>query len=109
MDDRNIAFCCKTLGDETRLKILGMLQQGTLCACKILESFDLTQPTLSYHMKMLCGSGLVKVEKIGVWNHYSVNKEVLSVLIDKLQNGACCNSLFKGVNGRACDDKQTQD
>ncbi len=43
----------KALADETRLKIINMLTESEeLCACKILENFNITQPTLSYHMKI---------------------------------------------------------
>ena len=63
----------KALSDETRLKIAKMLTKGELCACKILESFHITQPTLSYHMKILCDSGLVDARRDGAWMRYSLN------------------------------------
>lgn len=62
----------KALADETRLSILHMLQDGELCACKIQERFDISQPTLSYHMKILSQSGLVKSRKDGLWMRYSL-------------------------------------
>jgi ArsR family transcriptional regulator, arsenate/arsenite/antimonite-responsive transcriptional repressor len=62
----------KALADETRLKILDMLSCGELCACKILEQFSITQPTLSYHMKMLSECGLVTARRDGAWIHYSI-------------------------------------
>lgn len=74
------ALCFKALSDETRLQIVEMLKSGTMCACKILECFSITQPTLSYHMKSLTDCGLVTVKKEGVWNYYSVNMELLSKL-----------------------------
>ena len=48
----------KAMSDETRLKIIDMLSCGEMCACDILEEFNITQPTLSYHMKILTDSGL---------------------------------------------------
>jgi len=75
MDYKNIANIFKALGDETRLQIVDMLKSGTMCACKLLEKFEITQPTLSYHMKMLVDSGLVECEKRGIWNNYKINKE----------------------------------
>jgi ArsR family transcriptional regulator len=84
MEYSDYSFCFKTLGDETRLKITDMLKGGEMCACKILEEFKITQPTLSYHMKMLVGCGLVFVEKRGVWNHYSLNEERLKNISDFL-------------------------
>jgi len=62
----------KALADPTRLEIIDMLSCGELCACKILEQFDITQPTLSHHMKVLCDSGLVVGRKEGKWTHYSL-------------------------------------
>ena len=68
----------KALGDSTRLKIIEMLSNGEMCACKILEAFDITQPTLSHHMKILCDCGLVISRKDGKWSHYSISCEVLN-------------------------------
>lgn len=74
------ALFMKALSDETRIKIFDMLSQGELCACNILEKFNITQPTLSYHMKTLCDSGLVDSRKDGVWMKYSINKSNLDVI-----------------------------
>lgn len=76
-----VAFL-KAIADETRLEILTMLSGGQLCACKILEHFNITQPTLSYHMKILCSSGLVEGVKDGIWMRYSLNKENIDALKD---------------------------
>lgn len=72
------ALVFKVLSDETRLKIVDMLSGGELCACKILESFNITQPTLSYHMKALTESGLVSSRKDGKWMHYKLITERVS-------------------------------
>lgn len=74
------ALFMKALSDETRIKIFDMLSQGELCACNILEKFNITQPTLSYHMKTLCDSGLVESRKDGVWMKYSINRDNLEVI-----------------------------
>lgn len=76
------ALLLKALSDETRVKIFDMLSKGELCACNILEEFNITQPTLSYHMKILYESGLVSSRKDGVWMKYSVNKDSLKILMD---------------------------
>lgn len=68
----------KALGDETRLKIIEILSCGELCACDILESFQITQPTLSYHMKILTECGIVKSRKDGSWIRYSNDVELVS-------------------------------
>lgn len=70
----------KALADETRLKIIDMLSCGEMCACEILEYFHITQPTLSYHMKILTECGLVKGRKDGSWMRYSLNNELVDSL-----------------------------
>lgn len=65
----------KVFSDPKRLKIIHMLSGGELCACKILEEFQITQPTLSHDMKLLSDIGLVIPRKEGKWTHYSLNKE----------------------------------
>lgn len=64
----------KVFADETRLRIIDMLSCGELCACNILEQLNITQPTLSYHMKMLTGCGLVLARKDGIWVKYQLNE-----------------------------------
>ncbi len=71
----------KALADETRLEIINMLTESEeLCACKILENFNITQPTLSYHMKILTDSGLVLGNKDGSWMKYTLNSERITEL-----------------------------
>lgn len=72
----------KALADETRLKIIEMLSCGEMCACDILESFQITQPTLSYHLKILTDSGIVKSRKEGSWIRYSHNEELILSMKD---------------------------
>ena len=67
----------KALSDPNRLMTVDMLSCGELCACKILEQFDITQPTLSHHMKILCDCGLVTGRKEGKWTYYSLDKKVV--------------------------------
>jgi ArsR family transcriptional regulator len=70
----------KALSDPTRLSIVDMLSCGEMCACKILEKFSITQPTLSHHMKILCSTGLVNARREGRWMHYSLNSENIEEL-----------------------------
>lgn len=72
------AVIFKALSDETRLKIIDMLSCDELCACSILEKFSITQPTLSYHMKMLTEASLVIARKDGAWTRYRLNQELIS-------------------------------
>lgn len=65
----------KALGDENRLQILELLRSGEKCACKLLEELQISQPTLSHHMKILCDAGIVIGRKEGKWMHYSIDSE----------------------------------
>ena len=70
----------KVLSDPNRLMIVDMLSCGELCACVILEKFQITQPTLSHHMKSLCESKLTNGRKEGKWMYYSLNGETTKKL-----------------------------
>ena len=59
MDNKKIASMFKAFCDENRIQILELLQGGERCACSLLEEMQITQPTLSHHMKILCDSGVV--------------------------------------------------
>ena len=93
------AFC-----DEKRLTILEMLQSGEKCACILLEKFDISQPTLSHHMKILVDSGIVTARKESKWTYYSISaegsetaarllSELTTVKINENDNGnaGCCD------------------
>lgn len=77
MTQEQISSICKALGDSNRLAIMNRLEGGELCACRLLEAFQITQPTLSHHMKILGGAGLVSSRKDGKWTYYSLNRETL--------------------------------
>ena len=77
MEAETVSSICKALGDPNRLKIVQMLSGCEKCACVILEKFNITQPTLSHHMTILCDSGLVNVRKEGKWSFYSLNCETM--------------------------------
>ena len=62
------AFC-----DENRLQILEMLRSGEKCACMLLDELQISQSTLSHHMKILCDAGIVQGRKEGKWVHYSID------------------------------------
>jgi ArsR family transcriptional regulator len=80
------ALLFKALSDETRLKIIDMLSCGELCACDILKFFQITQPTLSYHMKILTDCGLVSGRREGAWMRYTLNKSALEAVCGQLRN-----------------------
>lgn len=97
MDILDVAAICKALGDSNRLRIIQMLSGGEKCGCKLLETFEITQPTLSHHMKILCDCRLVNDRKEGKWHHYSLNCETLGGFKKFIENLSCvkegCNCL----------------
>ena len=93
----------KVLSDPNRLMIIDMLSCGELCACVILEKFNITQPTLSHHMKSLCDSGLVVGRKEGKWMYYSLSEKtvqtcgsILSELTSCKENCICFENTIEG-------------
>ena len=80
LDVKRTAVIFKAFCDENRIRILQLLQDGEKCACKLLEEMNITQPTLSHHMKILCDSGIVEGRKEGKWTHYSISKEMLGYI-----------------------------
>ena len=75
MDEKKTALIFKAFCDENRIKIIKLLRSGEKCACKLLEEINVTQPTLSHHMKILCDAGVVVGRKEGKWTHYSISKK----------------------------------
>ena len=63
----------KPFCDVNRLQILELLRSGEKCACVLQEPMDLTQSGLSYHMKILCDSGLVTSRQEGKWTYYRLS------------------------------------
>lgn len=65
----------RALSDETRLQIVALLSSadGPVCVCDLETRFDLAQPTISHHLKVLREAGLVRAEKKGTWVYYEVD------------------------------------
>ena len=68
MDEKRIAAIFKAFCDENRIRIIKLLRSGEKCACKLLEEINVTQPTLSHHMKILCDAEIVVGRKEGKWD-----------------------------------------
>lgn len=75
LDEKRMPVIFKALCDENRIRILKLLLTGEKCACVLLNDLQITQPTLSHHMKTLCDSGLVAARREGKWTHYSISPE----------------------------------
>ncbi len=102
MDERKTSLIFKAFCDENRIRILKMLRSGEKCACKMLEELNVTQPTLSHHMKILCDSGIVVGRKEGKWMHYSISAEGANIAADCLKE---LTSLDCGYENKSCCEK----
>jgi ArsR family transcriptional regulator, arsenate/arsenite/antimonite-responsive transcriptional repressor len=71
---KDILDTFKALSDETRLRIVKLLEHGELCVCDIGAALAMTQPKVSFHLAVLKKSGLLKDRKRGKWVHYSLDE-----------------------------------
>ena len=92
MNTQDVASICKAAGDPNRLKIIQMLTEGEMCACRLLETLNIAQPTLSHHMKILSDCNLVNARKEGKWAYYSINCETFSEFRTYIGNLTCCRN-----------------
>jgi ArsR family transcriptional regulator len=77
------------LGDEARLQILRLLSRSpALCVCEIQQAFDLGQPTISHHLRVLREAGLVDCERRGTWAYYFLKPDRVKSLAQSLLG--CC-------------------
>ena len=81
----------KALADENRLAIMIALQHGEKCGCVLLQELNITQPTLSHHMKILCDSELVNSRKEGKWMYYSISREGVRGFREMVASYARCD------------------
>lgn len=78
-----IAPLVKAIADPVRLRLLSIVAShadGEACVCDLNDAFDLSQPTISHHLKLLHDAGLLEREKRGVWVYYRVNAAALGDL-----------------------------
>ncbi len=72
-----------SLADPTRLRLLSLLAShpgGEACVCDLTPAFDLSQPTISHHLKVLHEAGLLNREKRGVWVYYQARPEAMTAM-----------------------------
>jgi ArsR family transcriptional regulator len=77
---KNLANFFKALGDETRLSIVKLLIGRELCVCDIIDAFDMSQPAISHHLKILKYAGIVNDTRDGKWIYYSLNPQALAMI-----------------------------
>jgi len=79
---RRMAALAKALGDPIRLQLVDVLRRhaGKVCVCELVPLFDVSQPTLSHHLKVLREAGVVDSERTGLWAFYYVIPDALQEL-----------------------------
>jgi ArsR family transcriptional regulator len=81
---RQIAPLLKALADPVRLRLMSMVlsqQGGEACVCDLTPAFDLSQPTISHHLKVLHDAGLLDREKRGVWVYYQAKPQAMAAIV----------------------------
>jgi ArsR family transcriptional regulator, arsenate/arsenite/antimonite-responsive transcriptional repressor len=81
-----IASVAKALGDPVRVQLVDVLRKaaGQVCVCELVPLFDLSQPTVSHHLKVLREAGIVDSERRGLWAYYYVLPDALEELSEWL-------------------------
>jgi ArsR family transcriptional regulator len=88
MNQTDLQECLKLLrvfADEARLNILNVIGDRKLSGVDILEKYPMHQPTLSYHLKIMCESEILNAENKWRWTYYTVNQEKLQQVIELLK------------------------
>jgi ArsR family transcriptional regulator len=83
-DAERIAPLLKALADPVRLRLLSLVAShadGEACVCDLNDAFDLSQPTISHHLKVLHEAGLLNREKRGVWVYYQARPEAMAAIM----------------------------
>ena len=86
-----VAPLLKALADPVRLRLMSMVlshEGGEACVCDLTPAFDLSQPTISHHLKVLHDSGLLDREKRGVWVFYKARPEAMSAVLNLFATAA---------------------
>ncbi|MDD5007360.1 MAG: metalloregulator ArsR/SmtB family transcription factor [Syntrophorhabdaceae bacterium] len=69
----DLAATFKALSDETRLRIIKLLERGELCVCDLVAALDMVQPKVSFHLGVLKKAGILKDRRAGKWMHYRLD------------------------------------
>lgn len=78
-----LATVFRALGDPVRLRLVSLIAGhtgGEVCVCDLVDAFDLTQPTISHHLRILREVGLVDCERRGTWAYYRIVPEAIGAI-----------------------------
>lgn len=102
---KSISEAFKALGDPIRLEIVKLLVGKEMCVCDIMDSFQVSQPTISHHLRVLKHADLVKDQKEGKWIYYSLNNETFAAVERFLQPLKQCGNVERL---RTCEEGYRQ-
>jgi ArsR family transcriptional regulator, arsenate/arsenite/antimonite-responsive transcriptional repressor len=80
-DAVDLAPLFKALGDPVRLRLLSLIachEGGEACVCELTDTFDVSAPTISHHLKVLREAGLITSERRGTWIYYRISPQVIA-------------------------------
>ncbi|MBI4517053.1 MAG: winged helix-turn-helix transcriptional regulator [Deltaproteobacteria bacterium] len=99
----NFVRAFRALGDATRQKMLALLERkGELCVSELAQNFDMTQPSISHHLRILKDAGLVTAHKRGKEVYYAINPDELTKCCGLFfADFACCRPMLKNVRRRS--------
>jgi len=100
LDYEKISLVLKAIADPNRMKIIDILSCGEQCACDILPNLNMTQPSLSHHMKVLEEAEIITVTKRGQWRYYQLKADLPLELSEQL------SYLFLSKKDCSCKSKQ---
>src|SRR5690349_13398993 len=105
MDLDLLQECFKSLGDKTRLRILALLRHENLCVFELVEILQISQPSVSQHLRKLKGARLVKERREGQWVFYSLDGTdipFLESILEKLPDLSLEIQDMRSKSGKAC-------
>src|SRR5215207_4423705 len=87
-DHEQLVTMFKALADATRLDVYRLIaaQDEPICACDVVDRFDVSQPTISHHLKVLREAGLITVSRRGVWAYYAADPRGLELLRESIES-----------------------
>ena len=85
---RKMIKACKSLSDETRLRILNLLSERECCVCEVMQALSISQTRASRNLGILHEAGFLKLKKEGLWSNYSIDREGMEPYLSDLMNAA---------------------
>lgn len=104
----------KAMSDDTRLRILKLLEKGELCVCDLVAALDMVQPKVSFHLAVLKESRLIKDKKVGRWCHYGIDdtdmfrRFIVLCALDKIPEAEMTHYIKRLDAFRSSKDKKSR-